>query len=540
MLSPVLSRPRLTVALIMFALAFQLLPGTSVTVHAATFIVTTSADAGAGSLRQAITDANTAAGDDTITFAAATNGTPILLASALPDIINNGALTITGNGAANTIVNGNNITRGFSVAAGATTTISGVTITGGNVGNGGGINNAGNLTVISSIITNNTANNGGGIYNTTGSTLTLTNSSVSINTAIVGGGIFAFTATLTVNNSTIIRNTAATAGNIYNSNATTTLNNSIIADRVSGGVDCFNIASTVTVQKTLIVDASCGITNGVNGNLTGDPALNPDLTLSAASTAIDAGLNGLVPGGITTDVAGNPRIQGGQVDMGAFESGITAPTATPTSTPTPTATPGGPTATPGGPTATPTVTPVVPTATPKPRKPTATPTPPGRITGTIINLTTGAPVPGIAVQVGNAVVTSDSNGNYDRNGLDPGDYEVQLLLTADQGEPAQDLIVITLPPGATIVQHLALRMPVAAPAIEPTPVAPGTDQAANPDGSAGSAATPIPADSAVPAQLPRTGESGGQPWNLILVGLALLSIGWRLARRNKVTSDRHL
>ena len=59
--------------------------------QAATFNVTTLADAGAGSLRDAITQANAAAGADTITFGV--TGT-INLASTLPDIT--GAVTITG------------------------------------------------------------------------------------------------------------------------------------------------------------------------------------------------------------------------------------------------------------------------------------------------------------------------------------------------------------------------------------------------------------------------------------------------------------
>jgi hypothetical protein len=46
----------------------------------------------------------------------------------------------------------------------------------------------------------------------------------------------------------------------------------------------------------------------------------------------------------------------------------------------------------------------------------------GRITGAVIDLTTGAPAPGIAVTVGDQMVTTDSNGNYDRSGLPGGAY----------------------------------------------------------------------------------------------------------------------
>jgi hypothetical protein len=92
----------------------------------------------------------------------------------------------------------------------------------------------------------------------------------------------------------------------------------------------------VTAQHSLVEDGSCGVVSGVGGNLTGDPALSPGLTPSAGSIVFDAGLDSLVPPGATTDLAGNPRIQGARVDMGAYELTVAAPT--PTSTPTATAT----------------------------------------------------------------------------------------------------------------------------------------------------------------------------------------------------------
>lgn len=107
---------------------------------------------------------------------------------------------------------------------------------------------------------------------------------------------------------------------------------------------------------------------------------------------------------------------------------------------------------------------------PRPPLPTVTPTPPpteaeetttrrrtiapGRITGTIIDLTTSAPMPGVAVRVGDRILVSDANGNYDRSGLPPGTYDVVLAMPADWGTPAQTLIRIELAEGATVVQHL--------------------------------------------------------------------------------------
>src|SRR5262245_6077372 len=69
------------------------------------FLVDNTGDVGAGSLRQAIIDANTAGTSDTITFDTAgvfASPQTISLLSALPQITNaGGALTITGTGVAN-------------------------------------------------------------------------------------------------------------------------------------------------------------------------------------------------------------------------------------------------------------------------------------------------------------------------------------------------------------------------------------------------------------------------------------------------------
>src|SRR6476620_5433116 len=90
----------------------------------ATFTVTTPADSGPGSLRQAITDANAAAGG-TINFA---SGSLITLFSPLPII--KVPLTINGN---TSIINGNNQHRVFFVDApgGAAVTFSNFSVTNG-------------------------------------------------------------------------------------------------------------------------------------------------------------------------------------------------------------------------------------------------------------------------------------------------------------------------------------------------------------------------------------------------------------------------
>lgn len=75
--------------------------------------VTTTADSGPGSLRQAMLSAMASPQASTITFAPSANGV-ITLASPLPDVMATGGdLTITGNGAANTVIDGAGLYRPF-------------------------------------------------------------------------------------------------------------------------------------------------------------------------------------------------------------------------------------------------------------------------------------------------------------------------------------------------------------------------------------------------------------------------------------------
>lgn len=321
----------------------------SITVNTTADTVTTD---GQCSLREALTNAlNNAAtypdcaagsGDDTITFTV--NGT-ITLLSALPSITGSDALEIIGNGAANTIISGNDQWQIFFVSGGATLTISGVTIANGYGMLGGGLYSQGTLTVTNSIFSDNSAQTGGGLYSQ--GTLTVTNSSFRGNSTVgdggglfnwgpltitnstfsdnsadnAGGGLVIGAGTATITNSTFKGNSAGFNGGIRNV-GTLNLYNSIIANTISGG-DCEN-QYQINVQNSLIEDGTCGITNGVNGNLTGDPALNVDLTLASTSKAINAGNNALIPSGIATDLTGHERIIDGIVDMGAYESASTA------------------------------------------------------------------------------------------------------------------------------------------------------------------------------------------------------------------------
>ncbi len=151
----------------------------------------------------------------------------------------------------------------------------------------------------------------------------------------------------------------------------------------------------------------------------------------------------------------------------------------------------------------PTLTPVVASEEPR-REPRL-----GRIVGTVIDLTTGAPVAGMTVRINDQELLTDTNGNYGRENLMPGTYVVELIVPPERGTSVQGAIPITLPEGETARQDLAFRSPARVAAPEPS----------------GDAA-PVPP----PATLPATGASNEAPWMAVL-GMILLAGGVLIARR---------
>jgi predicted outer membrane repeat protein len=168
---------------------------------ATTFTVTNTADSGAGSLRQAVLDANNNPGADLVVFDASSTGT-ITLTSGDIDITDD--VMITGLGAADSIISGNNNSRIFYIYnsdAPLTVSISGLTMTEGASANyGGAIANWGNDLTLSSVVLtgNETTGTGGAIHSQASASpntdsnapLTIIDSAISDNTSSdEGGGI---------------------------------------------------------------------------------------------------------------------------------------------------------------------------------------------------------------------------------------------------------------------------------------------------------------------------------------------------------------
>ncbi|MGD1905888.1 MAG: filamentous hemagglutinin N-terminal domain-containing protein [Leptolyngbyaceae cyanobacterium] len=190
-------------------------------------------------------------------------------------------ITLTGAGAGNTQLDGNNAHRVLRVNRGVTARLNDLTLTQGRSGrgggiysqgtlilngsaiannqvtrNGGGIYSNGEVTLINSALTNNRASgNGGGIFANRGS-LTLNNSSVTGNQAgRDGGGIRSNNTVLTVDGSTIANNQARFGGGLYTNRGTLILNNSQVANnranRDGGGIR--SNRSLLTLNHTQIL-----------------------------------------------------------------------------------------------------------------------------------------------------------------------------------------------------------------------------------------------------------------------------------------------
>jgi hypothetical protein len=188
-------------------ICFALICSLGISAYADIITVTNTNDSGPGSLRQALADANNG---DTINFAV--TGTIGLTTG---ELLVDKSITISGPGAENLAVNGNNQSRVFHIASGQTVTISGLTITNGHAGDsGGGIYNDHAVLILNDCtISDNSAtgNLGGGIHNDGKNighaTLQINNSLITNNTGgIYNDALQAGTATLVITYSTLSNN----------------------------------------------------------------------------------------------------------------------------------------------------------------------------------------------------------------------------------------------------------------------------------------------------------------------------------------------
>ena len=297
-----------------------------------TFSVINLDDSGDGSLRQAILDANTAAGPDVISFAHDLEGTIGLTGG---ELVITDDLTIDGPGSETITVSGSGLTRVFDVSADVAINdltvadgVAGATL--GPIALGGGIlNQGGTLTVTDVKFANNQAagllSGGGAVANVFGASTTLVDSSfhgnsISADILALGGAIANDVgSTLSVSGSTFgdnqatgdfvgcggaISNLFGSQAEVSDSSFESNLGRGVSADgnEGNGGAIC-NVAvslvepgferATLTVRHSTFIGNQAIAGNGANGG--------PD---------IDGGLGGFGGGGAIINLNATLNVEG--------------------------------------------------------------------------------------------------------------------------------------------------------------------------------------------------------------------------------------
>ena len=330
---------------------FLILTALIVNTAAATFTVTNTSDSGAGSLRQAVLDANAAAGADTIVFDPGVFSTPQTITLTGGELLiadsADANVTITGPGANLLTVNGGGTSRIFTILQTPVVSISGMTLTGGNgVGSeqndaGGAIYNLGDLTLSSMVITGNTTTGfGGGVVSLTNDTLTVMDSTFSNNTSGNQGGAISVNGSqfLSITNSTFSGNLAAREGGALfvsglgvsapgpiTITGSTFSNNHIIGPSPTGGggIGFFNLTANIT-NSTISGNTSASNGGGIRSYRT-TLTISYSTIASNTTNANGGGISRLDSGSVTFlgTIIGNNTASGSGPDLSgtAFISG---------------------------------------------------------------------------------------------------------------------------------------------------------------------------------------------------------------------------
>jgi hypothetical protein len=312
-------------------------------------IVSSLADSGTGSLRNALALAASRPGAETITFAPSLSGQTITLNSQIsindPDGITVDASTLPGG---LTLTDTGNVNHRLIFVGGGIATLRALTMANGggnsfaaNAGTGGAVLNNGTLLLDQCALLGNTASSGGAVFSSTTSDFTTTR--------------------ILLNRCTLSGNTATIRGGaITNNNGQTTLRHCTIsgnnapADSGSGVASLGNTLTETVVQYCIIAENTNGNVQFVQGtansftslgwnligtgnaigdfNQTGDQINPSNLNLSPlnnnggpsqtiALRPLSAARNAAIGSTATSDQRGFPII--GAPDIGAYEAGTT-------------------------------------------------------------------------------------------------------------------------------------------------------------------------------------------------------------------------
>lgn len=290
---------------------------TSGSAGAATFSVANLADSGAGSLRQAVLDANSAAGADEVVFAPGVVGTITLTSG---QIAITDSLVVHGPGFRFLTVSGNDLFRIFRVERPAVdapidVTLAGLTLTQGNSlpelpdTPGGAVLGLGeNLWILDCVVSDSRSSAGGGIafYSFSGAALlTIESSTIAGNSAAGGGGLSTFGSVVRILNSTFSGNSVSgDGGALYSEEGNLEIVNSTLsgnqAQRFGGAISG---RGTILLRSTTVTENTADVRGGgitfetflVNGF----PAL--DHAIVGNNAPDDLTYTGMIPGGLESN-----------------------------------------------------------------------------------------------------------------------------------------------------------------------------------------------------------------------------------------------
>lgn len=259
-------------------------------------------------------------------IAAAASGDTISITDAVHSesgIVVNQNLTIEGQGASATAVDGGGTGTVFTIDSGVTVTFQNLTIQNGSAWFGGGIlNEGGAVTLNNTVIAGNQVfGYGAGIFNA-GGTVLLNNSTLSGNTSFIyGGGIFSESGAVAISNSTISENSAFNfGGGLFNESGTLTIVGSTFsgnsADNFGGGI--FN-SDTASLLNSTFSGNSAGYGGGIfnsgaleisSSTLSGNSATYVGGGISGAATV----KNSIIGGNSGGDCSFAPTALGANLD----------------------------------------------------------------------------------------------------------------------------------------------------------------------------------------------------------------------------------
>ncbi len=272
-----------------------------------TYLVTNANDSGAGSLRQALLDANVHVGGDVVIFDEAFFATPQTIKLTTGEINISGDVSITGP-AGKVTISGNSASRIFAVSGAVPILMQNLNLTS---AKGSAINTgSASLFLKSCTITNSTASSGGAIlvsgggvviedcvlsgnrangftFGNGGAIRALSNAAVTIRRCILtgnvaaggGGAIYGYSGSLTIDNCTLSGNFAASGGAISMGSGAFTLENSTVSgNRANGsfgyafgaGIDAGGTMTQFLISNSTISgNTSNASAGGIRANFTG-------------------------------------------------------------------------------------------------------------------------------------------------------------------------------------------------------------------------------------------------------------------------------